>query len=69
MVNSLAEGEASPTTTPVPYDVVFTPPASSASLGITPSFDLVNINSPDNPNAWIYLESVTLEAVSLTPEK
>ncbi len=69
MVNSLGDGEASPTTTPSTYDVVFSPPISSASCGITLSFDLANIGSEDNPDAWLYLESVTLEAVAVTPEQ
>ena len=67
-INSLGNGDYSPTTQPSSYDVLFTPPLSSASEGFTICFDIVNIGSEDNPEAWIYLEDIRLEAVAVTPE-
>ena len=67
-INSTGDGDSSPTKEPLACHLVFTPPVSASSQGFTINFDLANIGTGDNANAWIYLESVELEAVYVTPE-
>jgi len=67
VIDSKTDADSSPTMLSKTYDLVFTPPSSSSSAGFTLSFDLVNIATTDNAAAWIYLESVAIQAVDLVP--
>lgn len=67
-INSSGQGETSPGLSPVTYDVCFTSPPSAAEDGIFLTFDVVNIGVMDDSLAWIYLDSVEIEAVKITPE-
>jgi|GEM_PF-563383 len=69
VIDSTDDGDSSPTTTPKLYQLIFTPPTSSSSKGLTISFDLVNIGTKDDPTIWIYLEQVDIEKVTINPEE
>ncbi len=66
-VISGGDGGGAPVTTPRTYDLLFTPLLSGADGTVTLSFDILNFDPFDDANAWIYLESVTIEEVSVTP--
>jgi hypothetical protein len=61
------DGGGAPTTTPRSYDLLFTPLLSAAEGTVTLSFDILNFDPNDDANAWLYLESVTVEEVSVSP--
>jgi len=61
------DGGGAPITNPRTYDLLFTPLLSGAEGTVTLSFDIANFGPFDNANAWIYLESVTIEEVSVSP--
>lgn len=63
MIDSRGGGEFSPTMEGRTYDLLFTLPATTASSGFSISFDLINIGTEDDPNAWVYLESVEIEGI------
>jgi hypothetical protein len=67
VIDSKTDADSSPTTLPKTCDLVYAPPSSASSFGFTISFDLVNISTTDNANAWIYLESVEVQSVELVP--
>ncbi len=66
-VISGGDGGGAPVTTPRTYDVLFTPLLSGAEGTVTLSFDILNFDPFDDANAWLYLESVTIEEVSVSP--
>ncbi len=61
------DGGGAPVTTPRTYDVLFTPLLSGDNGTVILSFDIANFGPFDDANAWIYLESVTIEGVSVSP--
>jgi len=61
------DGGGAPITTPRSYNVLFTPLLSTNDGAVTLSFDICNFGPFDDANAWIYLESVTIEEVSVSP--
>ncbi len=61
------DGGGAPVTTPRSYDVLFTPLLSTDEGTVTLSFDIANIGPFDDASAWIYLESVSIEEVSVSP--
>jgi len=67
VVNSFDDGDSSPTTDPRTYGLVFSLPASSSTRGFSISFDIVNIGSDDDTSSWIYLESVEIQEVTVSP--
>ncbi len=66
-VISGGDGGGAPLNTPRTYDLLFTPLFSGAEGIVTLSFDILNFDPSDDGNAWIYLESVTIEEVSVSP--
>ncbi len=66
-VISGGDGGGAPVTAPRSYEILFTPLLSGAEGTVTLSFDILNFDPFDDANAWIYLESVTIEEVSVMP--
>ncbi|HOE64387.1 MAG TPA: carboxypeptidase-like regulatory domain-containing protein [Candidatus Sumerlaeota bacterium] len=63
MIDSRGGGEFSPTKQERAYDLLFTMPATAVSSGFSISFDLINIGTEDDPNAWVYLERVEIDGI------
>ena len=67
MVNSNINGEASPDTTVVDYDLYFRPQADSLAPGTTAylSYDLINLNPNDAADGQLWLDYVQVDRVAV----
>ncbi|MBN1900974.1 hypothetical protein JW926_06565 [Candidatus Sumerlaeota bacterium] len=66
MINSLGEGENSPTVSGKIYEVLYQPPATALSEGYFISVELINIGSSDDANAQIGIDLVEIKKANVT---